>query len=699
MVGRVGAHGAGVVAVGRTLTLLVALAAGWIFLACARDAFAADVGPATRPAAARSGESFPAAAPSDGNRFPVSRFTLQYRTASADLPAPAELMKIPIRLGRVADGYVVPPALAKQWESLIPSDLAKPADATRRPERTIHLADISAADGFYTSAIWAIGKQITNYLNERKIVGVYVVPDSAQIQQAGSGQDLRPPGQASLRLIIFTGNVSQLRTIASGERLSKKEEANRIDNRIHQWILDNSPIQAPKEEIKNGGTTLLRRDLLDGYIDFLNRAPGRHVDAAISATSSGEPGAVALDYLVNEARPWTVYAQVSNTGTKDTNEWRERFGFTDYQLTNHDDIFSLDYSTAGFEKSHDVLGSYDFPLTRSRRLRAKIYGDYDQFTASDVGLSANGPGQSSEGTEYAGGAELVWNVFQHRNLFLDLVAGARYEHARVSAHAGGSTSTGSADFAVPYGGVRLEKNSDIDSTGGELLVEGRFTGADTPELDKLGRLSTDSDAVLLTASFTKSFFLEPILTPKTFERAGTGGVHSTLAHEMVFSVRGQYAFDYRVIPVAEEVAGGLNSVRGYPESISAGDTVAIGTAEYRFHLPRVLAVEQQRPNTQQSTLFGQRFHLQPPQVFGRPDWDLILRGFVDAARTINNQRESFEHDDTLVGTGVGVEFDFKSNLTLRVDWGVALSAIPKQGSTGKVDPGDNRVHFLATFSY
>ena len=51
----------------------------------------------------------------------------------------------------------------------------------------------------------------------------------------------------------------------------------------------------------------------------LNRQPGRRVDVAISG--AGDLGLVDLDYPVvaQSRKPWYIYAQASNTGTKETN--------------------------------------------------------------------------------------------------------------------------------------------------------------------------------------------------------------------------------------------------------------------------------------------------------------------------------------------------------------------------------------------
>ena len=55
---------------------------------------------------------------------------------------------------------------------------------------------------------------------------------------------------------------------------------------------------------------------------------------------------------------------------------------------------------------------------------------------------------------------------------------------------------------------------------------------------------------------------------------------------------------------------------------------------------------------------------------------------------------NIEQDNTLVGTGVGLEFLYRTNLAVRVDWGIALHDVP-----GAATAGSSRVHFVATILY
>jgi hemolysin activation/secretion protein len=85
----------------------------------------------------------------------------------------------------------------------------------------------------------------------------------------------------------------------------------------------------------------------------------------------------------------------------------------------------------------------------------------------------------------------------------------------------------------------------------------------------------------------------------------------------------------------------------------------------------------------------------PTHAFGGTDWDFILKAFVDAGRSIISDPFAFESDETLVGAGIGFEFQFRRNVSVRVDWGFVLNEIEGAG----VDQGDDRVHFVATFLF
>lgn len=597
--------------------------------------------------------------------FTVGGFVIRYAADNPLLPSVDDLLKRPVKLGRTDAGYIAPVGAA---------DVV-----------TITIEDVSleAPRKWTSRALFEVSKAILDEMNQLGVVGVTVSPSEREFAAPGQGdqpwgKDIRKPGQTGVTLTVRTGVVTEIRTLAFGERIP---DDRRIDAPEHEWIKDNAPVQvySPDDPERQD---LLRKDELDNYIFRLNRHPGRRVDTAIAAGST--PGGIALDFLVNESKPWIAYFQVSNTGTKQTDEWRERFGFIHNQLTGADDILSLDYITASFDKTHYFSGSYDRPIWGDW-LRLKVLGSYNKYTASDVGLG--GEQFKGEGTVFGG--ELTANVYQHRQLFVDLVAGLRYENVKVNNTL--LDVRGDSDFFLPSFGVRLETGSDVSATNASVDVQFNVSdvaGTKAADLERLGRTAPTEDFTILRWDLSHSFYLDPILFGARWKDTGPEG-SPTLAHELALAFRGQTSFDDRLIPNEQQVLGGLYTVRGYPESVVAGDTVVFGTAEYRFHLPQALGIE-----PEPGTLFGQTFRTRPSEPYGRADWDLILKGFVDAGRALQSKKRSFERDQTLVGAGAGVEFVYRRNLTVRVDWGVALEEIENN-----VKEGAQRVHFSATLSF
>ena len=173
--------------------------------------------------------------------------------------------------------------------------------------------------------------------------------------------------------------------------------------------------------------------------------------------------------------------------------------------------------------------------------------------------------------------------------------------------------------------------------------------------------------------------------------------HSTLAHEVVISTRGQWANDDRLVPQFQQVAGGQFTVRGYDQSIVAGDTAAIGTIEYRYHFARTLD-----PGGQPIELpIVGPFQAQPRTVYSRADWDLIFKAFFDGAKlwySDTNDPSAVdvnERDEDLFAWGIGAEFQFMRYLRAGVDVAFPRSKL-SDGSKGSDDP---ELHVLVTLMF
>jgi hemolysin activation/secretion protein len=246
--------------------------------------------------------------------------------------------------------------------------------------------------------------------------------------------------------------------------------------------------------------------------------------------------------------------------------------------------------------------------------------------------------------------------------------------------------------------LHAERINQLSTLTFDSSVSGPVNEIPTGDLENLGRAGTDDRYATIDFNLGWSAFLEPLLRPSAW-RDPSNELSATLAHELSVGVRGQYAFDYRLIPQTSQTLGGFFSVRGYDQSVAVGDTVVVGSFEYRFHLPRALPVSRQPLRL---PLVGD-FRVAPQQVYGRPDWDFMLRAFVDVGRALRNDPSSdlngpTEWDQTLVGAGVGAELVIRSNFRARLDWAAVLN-----DTVGRIDNGaevgDNQLHALFSILY
>lgn len=607
------------------------------------------------------------ASPTDNSPDPetpsylVGAFVIRYAVEHPQFPALDDLMKARVTLGVVDGGY------------------AKPSSATTKATYSIEELCTQPPQRYTTFALFAVQRAVKQALEKEGIFATLVTlsdqefaPNDARKEGEAQYVDQRPKGSTAVTLIVRTGVVGEERTLAFGDRVPYEE---RINNPLHAPILKNSPVKVFEQDDPRRAD-LLRKDKLDDYVYRLNRHPGRRVDLAIAA---GErEGELALDYLVNENKPWSIYAQISNTGTAQTNEWRERFGFVHNQLTGADDILSIDYVTAGFEDSQYVGLNYERPIWGDW-LRMRLFGNANSFQASDVGATE----EQFDGSGWAFGGELIANILQRQSLFLDAYAGARWQHITTTNDA--LDTEGDDDFFLPDVGLRLERFTDTSATNAEAGFEFNLQDvANTSDnLDDLQRQNADPDWGTFHGLLSHSFYIEQ------FFIENSSAANTTLAHEIALAVRGQYAFNYRLIPNFQDVLGGMYTVRGYPESVVAGDSVVVGTIEYRFHLPQALGIE-----ATPGKLFGETFRYRPQVPYGRADWDLVLKGFLDMGSSNINSAQGTESDETLIGAGVGVDLLYRRNLNVRVDWGIALDEIE-----GEVTSGSNRFHISATILF
>ena len=626
----------------------------------------------TSPASASAAPSIlPAAEPVDGPVYPVTQFQLEYERPHPGLPPIDELFPVEVPLRRTETGWA--------------------ATRAGQPVTRLRIDSGPVQDSrFHASALASVSRALLKRVHEEGLLGVFVVPSEQDID-IKTERDLRPEGDTELLIDIWIGRIDDVRTVAEGNRVGNEW---RIDNPIHRKIRNYSPLHPTAAGIE-GTTDLVDQHELEEYIHRLNRHPGRQVEAALAPSQNAD--GVTLDYRVYESRPWSAFVQATNTGTERTARWQTRMGYINRQLTNHDDILAIEYLNAGGDAANGIQVSYEAPwfapkrpswmktsgneppwlawADRSQvpwwglgRLRWQVTGGWTGINSRVLPDGFQGVDQLKTSDWHVGG-RFIYNLWQYHNFFLDVFAGGRFRGVQLDNETTGNI--GSVTLLVLEAGIEAERNNQYSAFNLGFWAErdaplGSLADYEAAFDANLGRAATSPRWWTLNFNVGASYFLEPLLFRSRFEDPTTPA-SSRLSHEIAFGARGQYAFDYRLIPQSSQVIGGLYTVRGFPQGVAVGDTVVMGTTEYRFHIPRSLPIRRKPVDI---PLVGD-FRVAPQQVYGRPDWDLIFRAFVDAGRSIRNNRQlavGTELDQTLVGAGVGLELVIRSNLRARIDW-------------------------------
>jgi len=598
-----------------------------------------------------------AIAPIQGPFYPVSAFEFEYALDHPRQIPVEELLDLEIGLTGQPGVLTAP----------------RPVDRTMR----MRLSALPPNVVLSASAIQHVTRYIVSVFNRRGYNGVIVtVPDIEE----GTGRDLRPPGVTTLRLRIWTGRVERLTTFADGERWQGLGADERTNNEAHDWIRERSPVQP------GGLRAILDVPALEDYAAQLSRHPGRRVDAELHP--GDHPGTTNVNLRIAESKPWRVFAEYSNTGTSGTTKNRERFGFVDTQLTSRDDVLDIRYTTGDFSSVNAVVGSYETPFTLDQpTLRARVRGFYSHYDASEVAFDSLG----FKGDEAGGDASLVWQGFQHHQLFVDLVAGAGYQDITTTGSQFVQNGNGHAGFVLPRIALEGQRDTTTSSLRFGSGLQFGYTDASKTDRQNLGNEDVPAQFTLLDWAGYYSFYLEPLIDPAGWANP-ENSADSTLAHEIALRFSGQYSFN-RLVPQYQAVAGGLDTVRGARQAELATDNLVLGRAEYRLHLPRLF-----KPGATpiEVPLLGP-FHTRPAQVFGLPDWDLVVSVFTDVAYGFATHELPTDTTGTLWSAGVGTELQVLRNLMVSTDVGYLLHG-PRGVETG-VESGEPRVNVVATLLY
>ncbi len=118
-----------------------------------------------------------------------------------------------------------------------------------------------------------------------------------------------------------------------------------------------------------------------------------------------------------------------------------------------------------------------------------------------------------------------------------------------------------------------------------------------------------------------------------------------LAPDTLFLLRGDIQLaDQELLPVEQFGLGGQGSVRGYRQDVRLTDNGAFASAEVRLPILRI------------------------------PEWEGVLQvtPFIDVGTTWNSGNSEDLDPSSLVGLGLGLQWQQGDRITARLDWGIPL---------------------------
>ena len=619
-----------------------------------------------------------APAPSGAPGVAIDRFEFSYGLEHPALPPLDELKGLTVQSTR--DGHVFRAPAASGAENLT-------------------LNAIPAGSRFDADILRGIAQDVVRWYNRRGLFGVWVAYSDLETSATGL-VDNRPADNHAARLTIWASQISEVRTLARGQRIKQQFS---INNPKHRGIISHSPLH-PGETPEQSGS-LFNQDALDEYLYGLSLHPGRRVEASIA--SAGQPGKVVLDYLVTESKSWQIFSQANNYGTESTGQYRLRLGFQHNQLTNHDDIFNIDAISTPDAKTYGTFLSYRIPILRPARLLLRVFGSYGDFIASDASIE----NLRFAGNNWLGGLELTNHLTLWRNWQLVSVLGAQYNHYGINSRISNiPLVSGQSDFLVPYLGATLTRNAGWWAVTANLRFDHTLSGIanedPTTGIPALGRLFADADWTSARWNLSGTVYLDSL-----FRRDAK---FQALAHEATLRVKGRVLLrGERLIPHEQEPMGGALSIRGYPESVISADEFYATTFEYAWHIPRML-----KPG-EPGKFFRWPFKWRPVQAGQNSDWDLSVRAFFDYGHRAvtpippdpripvdpNNPviTPLVDRNLNMAGFGGGITLLVKQNFSLRADYGVALNELRDdtrpEGQQVVLPKGNSQVYLVTSFSW
>ncbi len=367
---------------------------------------------------------------------------------------------------------------------------------------------------------------------------------------------------------------------------------------------------------------------LEGALYSLNKKSDRQAKAYLSPGK--KPGTSDLVLKVKERFPFHASYEFNNHGTKFTNRARHMMHYSATNFLGFDDVLKAGFSLAEQSAFRANWIQYRFPFqTTGTELGL-------DWTLANTRLTKDLRPFDIESHYLELTPSIAQALIRHRTFYLGWNGAFEIKDAK-------STT---ANVKTYYDRMRVIR------TGPRLDWQDRF-----------GKTILSSDVHIGLGNFMGSLKKDD---PNS-SRSGGGGAFAyytasiarlqrmPLSTYLTLQANGQWS-PVRLTSLEQFRAGGSSSVRGYPESDSAGDRGYVASAEFNFPVP----------------FFPQEWHI----PYLDKTWNECFRiiGFYDLGQTSNRSRILFtdEKNRFLMGAGYGIRINIRENFRLQLDVGYPI---------------------------
>ena len=483
------------------------------------------------------------------------------------------------------------------------------------------------------ASVSAILRGISELYQERGILATRAVVTSPGYKASLEGK--------ALEVKVIEGKITQIRIIGT-------EQSDEISPAQKSRILSLAPIGV--------GDTISAK-VLDGTVGLINRFSRQQIRPVLVP----EVGDLVLEYRVKQLDDSMGTLAIDDYGADRLGRERFTLDYTNWNSFTNDDKFHIKVLSTLEGNSNYFGADYMVPLDDNASSRLSFNAAYSNFVAEDVGL-VGATEIDFEGKSFNAGVSWEKTVWNDAGRYLDTIIGVRYLDVTQD-----QTSVGVPEaktgFLLPSAGIRYSKTSP----NGSLIMGGRVemnlsSLADTAEgaeLDQQGRLFAEDS--FITGSIYTAYrrYLDNILTENNGRK-----------HELSAFLTVNTSFGNRVPPSFLNVAGGFQTVRGYPLGIASGDSSFLVKLDYKYHFDTF-------------------------DLGGGLDVSAAL--FSDFATVKNEDALFFERDETLWSVGVGLDATINKDLRATAGYGVVLRK--NESPVQDVEAGDGEFFFQVGYSF